>query len=356
MRHKILRSLIAPAIGAAVVPLTIATAAQASTARKLASNQTQRSSAVIHLLKVGGAKIGASQSSNWFGYDEGALTQGALFTQISGTWTVPTASQHTAGSEEDSADWIGVGGGCVNEGCTISDPTGLIQTGTEQNVASGGSTSYGAWWELVPIPSIPIEGVSIAPGDRISADIYEVSPQELPTALQELPSTLGNLELEQALTELGVQKGALGRLRAEAADGTLPELPSLGELPSLTGNGGGTPGLGIWRIELTNETTGESFSEAVPYPSSHASAEWIEETPLGISTSGVGLTALPNLTETPFSSATVNDSPAKLVPDDAIDLAEESSGKVIGTVSEPAEGGSAFGACAWSEACAAPGA
>ena len=81
----------------------------------------------------------------------------------------------------------------------------------------------------------------------------------------------------------------------------------------------------------------------------------IEETPLGISTSGVGLTALPNLTETPFSGATVNGAPAKLDSSEAIDLAEESSGEVIGTVSEPIEGGTGFGACAWSAVCPAPG-
>ena len=38
------------------------------------------------------------QSSNWSGYNQGSLEQGhELFTSVSGTWVVPTASQHTKG-------------------------------------------------------------------------------------------------------------------------------------------------------------------------------------------------------------------------------------------------------------------
>ena len=52
-------------------------------------------------------------SSNWFGYNQGALEQGGtLFNSISGDWTVPTVTQH--GQDENSSDWIGIGGGCVD--------------------------------------------------------------------------------------------------------------------------------------------------------------------------------------------------------------------------------------------------
>src|SRR4051794_41947190 len=61
------------------------------------------------LLKL---RANANQSSNWFGYNQGALEQnGKLFNSISGDWTVPTATQHTAGQAENSSDWIGIGGG-----------------------------------------------------------------------------------------------------------------------------------------------------------------------------------------------------------------------------------------------------
>lgn len=120
-------------------------------------------------------RANTNQSSNWFGYDQGTLEQGdTLFNSISGDWTVPTATQHTAGQEEDSSDWIGIGGGCVDAGCTVSDST-LIQTGTEQDVDASGSASYSAWWELVPAPSIAIT-MTVSPGDHMHASIAELVP------------------------------------------------------------------------------------------------------------------------------------------------------------------------------------
>ena len=117
-------------------------------------------------------RANTNQSSNWFGYNQGSLEQGGkLFTSITGDWTVPTVSTHTAGQDEDSSDWIGIGGGCVDAGCTVTDST-LIQTGTEQDV-TGGVASYSAWWELVPAPSISIS-MTVGPGDHMHASIAEL--------------------------------------------------------------------------------------------------------------------------------------------------------------------------------------
>src|SRR2546423_759449 len=99
--------------------------------------------------------LGANQSTNWSGYNQGTLEQGGkVFSQISGDWTVPTASRHKA-EAEFSSTWVGIGGGCIDAGCTVGDNT-LIQTGTEQDVASNGKASYSAWWEIIPAPSITI--------------------------------------------------------------------------------------------------------------------------------------------------------------------------------------------------------
>jgi hypothetical protein len=118
----------------------------------------------------------ANQSSNWFGYNQGTLEQGGkLFNSISGDWTIPSASQHTAGQAEASSDWIGIGGGCVDAGCTATDNT-LIQTGTEQDVDSTGAPSYSAWYELVPAPSLTISNMTVAPGDHMHASISEAVP------------------------------------------------------------------------------------------------------------------------------------------------------------------------------------
>ncbi len=112
-------------------------------------------------------------SSNWFGYNQGTLEQGGkLFNSVTAEWTVPTATQHTAGQAEDSADWIGIGGGCVDAGCTATDET-LIQTGTEQDVSATGAATYDAWYELVPAPEIQTS-MTISPGDRMSASVSEV--------------------------------------------------------------------------------------------------------------------------------------------------------------------------------------
>src|SRR5205823_5329195 len=83
---------------------------------------------VVHIVKPG-LRANASQSSNWFGYNQGLLEQGGKqFHSITGDWTVPTASQHTSGQDAASSDWIGIGGGCIDAGCVVTDNT-LIQTG-----------------------------------------------------------------------------------------------------------------------------------------------------------------------------------------------------------------------------------
>jgi len=238
--------------------------------------------------RLPGGKVDTNQSSNWFGYDQGSLEQGGkLFNSISGDWTVPTASQHTSGQAEDSSDWIGIGGGCVDSGCSVGDNT-LIQTGTEQDVSSSGSSSYSAWWELVPSPSTTISGMTVSPGDHMHASIAET-----------------------------------------VADSN------------------------VWKITIQDVTKNESFSTTVPYSSSHATAEWIEETPLILGTNA-GFASLPNLTSPVFDLATVNGQPANLNSSQEMDLID-SNGNVIGTPSAPDPDSDGFNACAWATTCSAPG-
>src|ERR671937_1097018 len=240
-----------------------------------------------NLLHITKPRVGlnAAQSNNWFGYNQGTLEQGGkMFHSITGDWTVPTATQHTAGQDEASSDWIGIGGGCLDAGCTVGDNT-LIQTGTEQDVAADGTASYGAWYELIPAPSLTISSITVHPSDHMHAAISEV-----------------------------------------------------------------VPNANLWSITLQNVTTGQSFSTTVPYSSTHATAEWIEETPLTIGTSGAGLAALPNLSNTPFTSATTNGANANLKASEEIQLVD-SNGKVIGTPSAPNSSANGFTACAWATSC-----
>ena len=169
-----------------------------------------------------GVRANANQSSNWFGYNQGSLEQGdTLFNSISGNWTVPTATQHTSGQAEASSDWIGIGGGCVDSGCTVTDST-LIQTGTEQDVSSTGAASYSAWYELVPAPSLTISSITVHPGDQMHASIAQVAGdvdvwgltisdlstgQSYSTTLP-YPSTMSTAEwIEETPLEIGTNAG-----------------------------------------------------------------------------------------------------------------------------------------------------
>jgi hypothetical protein len=233
------------------------------------------------LLKI---RANTNQSSNWFGYDQGALEQGAtLFTSITGDWTVPAATQHTAGQAEDSSDWIGIGGGCIDAACTVGDNT-LIQTGTEQDVDASGAASYSAWWELVPAPSISITNMTVAAGDHMHASLAEVVPYS-----------------------------------------------------------------NVWTITLQDVTRGETFTQTVPYASTHGTAEWIEETPLLLGTNA-GFASLPNLSNPAFTAATVNGHSAGLKTSEEIDLID-SNGNVIGAPSAPNASANGFDACTWATTC-----
>jgi hypothetical protein len=261
--------------------VTVALAAVALGAGSASAAGLTAHGQLLHLAP--GVRANANQSSNWFGYSQGTLEQGSkLFNAISGDWTVPAATPHTSGQAEASSDWIGIGGGCVDAGCTLTDST-LIQTGTEQDVDATGAPSYSAWWELVPAPSITIS-MTVSPGDHMHASISEV---------------------------------------VNDAD--------------------------VWSIAIQDVTKGESFSTTVPYPSTHATAEWIEETPLEIGTDA-GFAALPNLTTPAFSSGTVNGSPVKLTTSEQMQLID-SNGNVIGTPSAPNAAGSGFDACTWATSC-----
>jgi hypothetical protein len=154
-----------------------------------ASAHTSRSHGqVLHLLGGGTSALSAlnaSKSTNWFGYNRGALEPGgALFHAITGSWVVPRVSQHAKHQAEYSSDWIGIGGGCDNSSCSVTDSS-LIQTGTEQDVGQGGRASYSAWWEVIPAPSTPI-GMKVHPGDHMHAALTMTAPNVWKIAIKDI--------------------------------------------------------------------------------------------------------------------------------------------------------------------------
>jgi hypothetical protein len=227
------------------------------------------------LLKLTHLGFNTNTSSNWFGYQQGTLEQGVkLFTSVTGNWTVPTATQHTSGQAENSADWIGIGGGCVDANCTVPDET-LIQTGTEQDVAANGAASYDAWYEIIPAPELQITSMTIQPGDQMHASISQALPEVWKVTIQDLtrnesftttlpyPSTMDTAEwIEETPLEIGTNAGfaALPNLTDPAfnsltVNGANPNLKTSEEiqLTDSSGNVIGTPS--------APNSTGNGFSE-----------------------------------------------------------------------------------------------
>jgi hypothetical protein len=228
--------------------------------------------------------LNASHSSNWFGYNQGMLEKGNIGFN-SITGDWTVPTATQHTRGQDESSSDWIG---IGGGCVDSGcnvgDATLIQTGTEQDVNSSGAASYSAWYELVPAPSLTITNMTVSPGDHMHASIAEV----------------------------------------------------------------GVPNSEVWTITLQDLTRGETFATTVPYTSTHATAEWIEETPLVIGTNA-GFAALPNLTAVPFMFATANGAPANLQSSEEIQLVD-SGGHVIGTPSAP-KSSQSFDDCAWVSSC-----
>jgi hypothetical protein len=54
----------------------------------------------------------------------------------------------------------------------------LIQTGTQNIISASGQVSTSAFYELLPGYSQPVPGVTVSPGDSMTASIVEVSSEQ----------------------------------------------------------------------------------------------------------------------------------------------------------------------------------
>lgn len=103
------------------------------------------------------ATVGATTSANWAGY----AASGQSFQKVSGSWTQPAAS--CTDGAGDAAFWVGLGG-------ASQDSQALEQAGTEVDCSSG-QPVYSAWYELVPAAPVKFDGLSVSPGDKITATV-----------------------------------------------------------------------------------------------------------------------------------------------------------------------------------------
>ena len=107
-------------------------------------------------------------------------------------------------------------------------------------------------------------------------------------------------------------------------------------------------------MSLQNLTTGQSWSQTVPYSSTHDTAEWIEETPLLISSNGASFTAMPNLSTVNFDLTTVNGANPGLVAAEEMQLVD-GNGNAVATPSAPDAEADGFNVCTYASSCPAPG-
>jgi len=100
-------------------------------------------------------------STNWSGY----IAVNGTFTGVSGSWVATNPTGNNATTTADST-WIGIGG------VTSGD---LIQVGTQNIINSSGIVTTSAFYELLPDFSQPVPGITVTPGDSMSASITQIS-------------------------------------------------------------------------------------------------------------------------------------------------------------------------------------
>jgi ribosomal protein L24E len=139
------------------------------------------------------------ESSNWSGYIE----SNGPFTAVTGTFSVPSLSTGTPGSDQMSA-WVGIDGG--------NGDNSLIQAGINESPDPNNANDFiiQPWWEILPASETFISSVAVHAGDQVAIDINQISGTD-------------------------------------------------------------------WRITLTDQTNGQSFTTDQTYTGQAATAEWIVE-------------------------------------------------------------------------------
>jgi hypothetical protein len=112
-------------------------------------------------------------------------------------------------------------------------------------------------------------------------------------------------------------------------------------------------GTNIWTITLTDRTTAKTFSITKAYPSTHLTAEWIQERPTLITSGGTALAPLPKLTNPSFNLGKVNRVAPGLKAAQEIQMTN-AAGVVIALPSAPDPTKDGFRACTYTTTCPAP--
>lgn len=201
-------------------------------------------------------KLFDDYSLNWAGY----YVSGNTYTYATATWTVPTIQTTNSGY---SSAWVGIGG--------VNGNGNLIQTGTEQDCASGSTTGgemkyHGLDQTLI---NKPIDSASKTNGGKSSSckPVYYAWWEIYPT------------NAEQKITTMTVSPG-------DVMTAFVQQL---------------TPG--VWTISITDVTKGQSFSTQVTFSPDQTTAESIIERPALCTIFNCKLTNLANFGTMTFSNS-----------------------------------------------------
>jgi len=165
-RFLVAVALIAAAVGLQTSPTT---PVQPSTGRLSQTGYVLKriSFSAVHHQQAGIPRIRLweSTSGNWSGYAVPLGTRGVsdIFSDVQGTWTVPTVTGNKR-STTYSSTWVGLDG---------YDNGTVEQIGTEQDWTGGGQQNY-VWFEMYPSGAYEIEGFPVDPGDSISVQVQYV--------------------------------------------------------------------------------------------------------------------------------------------------------------------------------------
>jgi len=99
---------------------------------------------------------GTVSSQSWAGYD----ATGGGFTSVTGSWVEPSI-QVSYSAETYAAFWVGLDG----HGSSTVEQTGTVA------YSESGSVSYYAWYEMYPDAAIPINGMTVSPGDEMTGTV-----------------------------------------------------------------------------------------------------------------------------------------------------------------------------------------
>ena len=133
-----------------------------------------------------------------------------------GSWVVPTIQGNCPNTDQYSSFWVGIDG--------YSSGT-VEQTGTDSDCQNGVPTYY-AWYEFFPHPSFLINGISVHPGDVISAEAHALGNGKFTVSISD--TTTGQSFSTSSMVHRAQQSSAEWIAEAPSSSGGILPLANFG--------------------------------------------------------------------------------------------------------------------------------